>query len=227
MSTAEKLKPPQRVVAYVDGFNLYFGLRDAGYQRFLWLNVDELSQRLIRDDQELVATKYFTARISGAVPADSPARRVERDESRKRQATYLDALETVPALKVFEGQFLAGGIKCNNCGATWSKFEEKMTDVNIATELLVDAFANRFDVALLISADSDLVPPVRAVLRLFPHKRVNVAFPPERHSKELKDSASGQFVITRGYLKKSQFPDEVPTKSGFVLKRPEKWKETS
>lgn len=99
-----------------------------------------------------------------------------------------------------------------------------MTDVNIATELLVDAFANRFDVALLISADSDLVPPVRAVLRHFPHKRVNVAFPPERHSKELKDSASGQFIITRGNLKKSQFPDEVATQTGFVLKRPEKWK---
>lgn len=99
-----------------------------------------------------------------------------------------------------------------------------MTDVNIATELLVDAFANRFDVALLISADSDLVPPVRAIRRHFPHKRVIVAFPPERHSKELTDSATCRFMISRGYLKKSQFPDEVVTEAGFVLKRPEKWK---
>jgi uncharacterized LabA/DUF88 family protein len=223
MSAAEKQKQPQRVVSYADGFNLYFGLRDAGYQRFLWLNVDDLSQRLIRDDQELVATKYFTARISGGVPADSPGRRVERDDSRKRQATYLDALGTIPDLRIFEGQFLAGEVKCNNCGATWSKFEEKMTDVNIATELLVDAFANRFDVALLIAADSDLVPPVRAVRRHFPHKRVVVAFPPERYSKELKDFANGQLMISRGRLKKSQFSDELVTETGFVLKRPEKW----
>jgi uncharacterized LabA/DUF88 family protein len=224
MSIAEQKKQPQRVVCYVDGFNLYFGLRDAGYQRFLWLNVDALAERLIRDDQELVATKYFTARISGGVPSDSPSRRAERNDSRKRQATYLDALATVLALTIFEGQFLANRVTCNRCGATWSTFEEKMTDVNIATEMLVDAFANRFDVALLISADSDLVPPVTAVLRLFPHKRVNVAFPPERHSKELKDSASGQFVITRGALKKSQFPDEVTTENGFIVRRPEKWK---
>lgn len=223
MTTKEAPKSPQRVVCYVDGFNLYFGLRDAGYERFFWLNVDALAERLIREDQELVKTKYFTARISGGLPSDSPAKRAERNASRKRQATYLDALATVPALQIFEGQFLAGEVKCHNCGDSWPDFEEKMTDVNIATELLVDAFANKFDVALLISADSDLVPPVRAVLKYFPHKRINVAFPPERNSKELKDSASGQLIISRGYLKKSQFPDEVPTKTGFILKRPEKW----
>ena len=37
-----------------------------------------------------------------------------------------------------------------------------MTDVNIATAMLTDAYRDRFDTALLVSADSDLVPPVRA-----------------------------------------------------------------
>lgn len=106
MSTAEQPKPPQRVVSYVDGFNLYFGLRDAGYQRFLWLNVDELSQRLLRNDQELVATKYFTARISGGVPADEPKRRAERNDSRKRQATYVDALGRYLAYGFSRASFL-------------------------------------------------------------------------------------------------------------------------
>ena len=53
-----------------------------------------------------------------------------------------------------------------------------MTDVNISVELMTDASQNRFDVALLISADSDLVGPIEAVQRLFPAKRVMAIFPP-------------------------------------------------
>jgi len=57
--------PAQRVITYVDGFNLYFGLRDSGFKRFYWLNVKLLAQNLMKPYQKLVYTKYFTARISG------------------------------------------------------------------------------------------------------------------------------------------------------------------
>jgi hypothetical protein len=56
-----------------------------------------------------------------------------------------------------------------------------MTDINITTELLSDAFTDRFDVALLISADSDLVGPIQKVRHLFPEKRMIVVFPPAQH----------------------------------------------
>lgn len=216
-------KPKQKVAAYIDGFNLYFGIRECNLKRFLWLDLLSLARKLVLPHQEVAIVKYFTARISGGRPSDSPQYREQRNASRKRQSDYLQALVCATGIEVFEGQFLSKSMECRKCGATWSAFEEKMTDVNIATELLVDAFANHYDTALLISADSDLVPPVRAVRKCFPHKRVMVAFPPGRTSKELKESANGQFVVSKGHLKRSQLPNEVETETGYIIRRPEKW----
>ena len=98
-----------------------------------------------------------------------------------------------------------------------------MTDVNIATELLTDAFENMFDTALIISADSDLVPPVRAIRRFFPQKRVVVVFPPSRFSIHLKDASHTQLSIWRSTLARSQFPDKVTKADGYILHRPKQW----
>ncbi len=219
-----ELASRQRVGCYVDGFNLYFGLRDSGYRRFMWLDVSKLARHIVLPSQVVAYTKYFTARISGAKPTDRPDYAAERNAKRKRQATYLDALKALGEdLQIIEGHFLNRDQRCFKCGATWADAEEKMTDVNIATSMLVDAFANRFDTAVLISGDSDLVPPVKAVLNCFPHKRVIVAFPPGRSSAHLKVACSGQFVIHKGTLRKSQLQQEVSVAPGVTLRRPDKW----
>jgi hypothetical protein len=215
--------PAQRVICYVDGFNLYYGLRDSGFRRFLWLDVHSLAEQVKLPNQHVICTKYFTSLISGARPNDSPRYAAERTEKRKRQATYLDALRAhVSVLKIHFGHFLGKDLTCFACQSTWSTYEEKMTDVNIATEMLLDAYNDRFDTALLISADSDLVPPVRAIRAAFPEKRVVVAFPPGRSSFELKKAANAQFMISKGPLKRSQLPDEVSA-GGFTYRRPASW----
>ena len=101
---------------------------------------------------------------------------------------------------------------------------EKMTDVNIATELLSDGFANLFDTALLISADSDLVGPVKRVLHLFPSKRVIIYFPPNRHSVDLSKIASRILHVSRDILIKNQLPDCIQKSNGFILSRPTRWR---
>jgi len=101
---------------------------------------------------------------------------------------------------------------------------EKMTDVNIAVEMMSDAYQGLFDMALLVSADSDLCAPVIAIKNLFPDKRVIVAFPPQRHSAQLKRLAHGYFEIGRATLAKSAFPDDVPKADGFILHRPAEWR---
>jgi uncharacterized LabA/DUF88 family protein len=83
---------------------------------------------------------------------------------------------------------------------------EKMSDVNIAVELLSDAHRDRFDTALLVSADSDLRGPVEAVLREFAGKRVVVVFPPSRHSVALTQVASAYMTLGRAKLERSVFP---------------------
>ena len=84
-----------------------------------------------------------------------------------------------------------------------------MTDVNIATSLLGDAQDDAFDVAMVLSADSDLSSPVEAVLTRYPKKRVVVVFPPERRSDRLRRVASATFTVGRKVLKDSQLPENV------------------
>jgi uncharacterized LabA/DUF88 family protein len=202
----------ERLIAYIDGFNLYFGLRSKGWKRFYWLNLQSLIQNLLLSRQTLVDTKYFTAKIK------SPPNK------RKRQTTYLEALGTLTDFHIFYGHYLEAKTTCRNCGHTFTTYHEKMTDANIATELLTDAFQNRFDTALIISADGDLVGPVKKVKQLFPDKRIVIVFPPKRQSVELKKIANACLHIHRAILAKSMFPDRVPKPDGYVLKRPKQWR---
>ncbi len=55
----------ERVISYIDGFNLYFGLKSARLNRYLWLDLHNLSINLLKKPQQLVKVKYFTARITG------------------------------------------------------------------------------------------------------------------------------------------------------------------
>lgn len=202
----------QRVVAYIDGFNLYFGLRAAGLKRFYWLNLQALVQNLLKAGQDLVFTKYFTSRVS--YPADKE----------RRQSTFLDALETLSDFRIYYGHYQANPQRCRKCGNKSMVPNEKMTDVNIAVEMLSDAYQDLFDVAILISADSDLTAAVVAIMKLFPEKRIIIAFPPQRHSAQLERLAHGSFQIGRATIAKSVFPDKVPKADGFMLLRPQEWK---
>jgi len=96
-----------RVGAFIDGFNLYYGLRTKGWRRYYWLNLQRLAENLLKPDQHLVFTKYFTARISST--PDDP-------HKNKRQATYLDALQTLPEFHLYFGKYFVTQQKCRRCG---------------------------------------------------------------------------------------------------------------
>lgn len=207
------LPVPDRVAVYIDGFNLYFGMRGSGLGRYLWLDLCAFAKNLLKDGQQLVAVKYFTARVS-------------RPESkRKRQNAYLDALGTLDAtlFSIAYGNYQENQTVCARCGEPSDVPNEKQTDVNIAVGMLTDAFKDLFDVALLVSADSDLCPVVKAILALHPSKRVIAMFPPGRASKELAGTASGCVNIGRAKLSQSQFPNKVTVGSGYELIKPELW----
>jgi hypothetical protein len=206
---------PVRVITYLDGFNLYFGLRSKGWRQYYWLDVHAVSRALLLPGQSLVGVKYFTSRVSSAHGDPSRAH---------RQAVYLEALATVPGTSLFFGHYLSKAIRCHACGTQWQKHDEKMTDVNIATELLVDAFQDRFDTALLVTADSDLAGPITRLRELFPAKRVVVVFPPDRASKRLGQLASSALHVGRGVLARCQLPDAILKPDGFTLQRPATWR---
>lgn len=200
----------ERVIAYIDGYNLYFGLKDQGWKRYYWLNLQKLSERFLKPNQSLIETKYFTTVVKAP------------EKKRLRQQVFLDALRTLPNLHLFFGHFLYAEVECRQCKHTYVTHHEKMTDVNISVEMLKDAFQDRFDVAFLISADSDLVSPIQTVHNLFPKKKVVSVFPPERYSAALKQVSKGVLRIGRSDLAQCQFPEQVAS-GGVILQRPSSW----
>ncbi|MHB8335805.1 MAG: NYN domain-containing protein [Ignavibacteriaceae bacterium] len=201
----------ERVIAYIDGFNLYFGLKSKGWKRYYWLNQKLMIQNLLKSDQELVFTKYFSSRVS--FPPDKV----------KRQGDYLEALMTLSDFQIYYGKYQMNKQACRRCGNIQYVPNEKMTDVNIAVEILKDAYQDKFDTALLISADSDLSAPVKAIKELFPVKKIIIAFPPNRSSFALTKLASAFINIGRRTFAKSIFPDALKKSDGFILQKPNEW----
>lgn len=177
----------EKVIAYVDGFNLYFGMVEAGFSYCKWLDLKQLVQNLLKPYQDLKEVKYFTSRVSN------------NPDKQKRQSLYIDALQSI-GVKIIYGNYQDGNVTCLRCGHIWKSAKEKMTYVNIATAIIIDAYKDEYDTAMLISGDTDLVPPIREVHAIFKDKRVIIAFPPKRHNKVLAIAAKGSFVIGRKKL---------------------------
>jgi len=169
--------------------------------------------RPLKPYQELVVVRYFTASVRNDAPALA------------RQSSYLGALDAhARRSDIRLGRFQEKGVRCHQCGATWRSYEAKETDVSIAVSLFEDAATDLFDVALLISADSDLYPAIRAVRRINPQKRVVAVFPPSRHSDELRRVADAAFTLGDANIRSSLLPDPIRGPSGRVFTRPRSWR---
>ena len=204
----------RRVMVYVDGLNMYYGLKQAELRRYYWLDLRRLAQSLLLNDQSLAGVRYFTARFDPD-PGDP--------DQHIRQDTYLQALVTLDDLSIVYGKHLRKTRVCPHCNATILTYEEKMTDVNIAVALLNDAHDNLFDTAILVSADSDLASPIGEVRSRYTDKRIIVAFPPNRVSNDLRTVASGSFRIRRNHLRRNQLPNPVVKPDGDIIAKPQRW----
>ncbi len=99
--------------------------------------------------------------------------------------------------------------------------DEKGSDVNLASHLLRDGFRQEYELAVVVSNDSDLVEPIRIVrqeLRL-PLGLIN---PHSKPSRALLPHASFLKQIRRGLLAKCQFPDALADKEG-TFRKPNAW----
>lgn len=199
---------------YVDAFNLYYGsLRGTPYK---WLDLGKLCSLMLPRDT-IHRIKYFTALVDTRL--NDPGQRV-------RQRFYLRALRTLPNLTIYYGHFLSHAVTMPLAAnpsrlVSVIKTEEKGSDVNIATELLVDAFRDDFEAAAVVTNDSDLLAPIKVVHRDF-GKIVGVLNPQEHPSIPLHREAVFYKRIRRNTLKLSQFPDSLRDHNG-VFHRPSSW----
>lgn len=205
-----------RVYVYVDGFNLYY--RALKGTAFKWLNLRELAKRVLDPADTVEKVRYFTARVS--------ARSGDRDAPRRQQILF-NALKTVPDLEFHYGRFLPK-TKRRPLVST-GKFvevhdtEEKGSDVNLATHLLNDGWHKRYEVALVLSQDTDLIEPIRIVVRELGLKVGVVWLDGGRPNRYLAAAASFVRHIRPADLAASQFPDPIILPSGKQLNKPPGW----
>lgn len=229
---------------YVDGFNFYYGMFK-GKRRlpWKWLDLRLLSQRLM-PDREIHRIRYFTAEVT-PLPHDP--------DQAIRQQTYLRALETLPNCTIHRGTFLTtkkrqrpvhplpfppmkvpiaphavaevrrtlDSIRSLDVLNT----EEKGSDVNLASFLLLDAFDHDCDGAIIISNDSDLATPIEMVKTRF-GLDVTVFNPHLGEPTFLLKLASTRYRQLRpGVLRHCLFPDVVYDAAGNAIRKPQRWAE--
>lgn len=207
---------PKRVIAFIDGFNLYHAINDLGRHDLKWVDLRKLCGNYAPDPQlKLTQVYYFSAFATWRTGAFNRHRR------------YVRALQTAGVTPVM-GNFKAKDRRCRACGSEWVDHEEKETDVNIALYLLMGAFRNDYDRALLISGDSDLVPPVQIIRKEFPQKEIRIIAPAGRgYSMDLYNAAGGKKYCRQMkliHLERSLLPKVVRDLEGrAVTARPHKY----
>jgi uncharacterized LabA/DUF88 family protein len=204
-----------RANVYVDGFNLYYAaLKGTPYR---WLDLRKLCRFLLPNDR-IHRIRYFTA---------IPVYRWRDVPKGDRLQAYVRALETLPRLTVHYGSCRADTEWLPVSGSRTGQREhvirrdEKGSDVNLASMLLADGFRGDYEVAVVISTDSDLALPMRIVRRQL-QLPVGLLKPGDLFANELVRAATFYKPIREGVLAASQFPPQLTDEHGTITK-PSAW----
>jgi uncharacterized LabA/DUF88 family protein len=203
----------QKVIVYVDGFNFYYGLKgDPKWKRYYWLDIVKFFEKFMKPDQELIKVKYFSARP-------------DNQEKNARQYAFFQANMENSRFQLILGKYLKKKITCFNCGNIINTYEEKESDVRIATQIVSDSYEKNCDIAIVVSADSDMIPSVELAKQA--GQKVFIYFPPNHYSSNLAALANGHPIQLSKYesrFRQSLLPDVVHLKEeNYDLSIPEKW----
>lgn len=205
-----------RVSCYIDGFNLYHSIDDmnrasrGALNHLKWLDLKKLMTVFTDPSVHQIDTiKYFSAYATW------------KPDQHERHQIYVKALQS-KGINVILGQFKEKDIYCPGCKLIHKGHEEKESDVNIAVQLIGDAYTDQFDHAFIVSRDSDLSGPIRYIRQHFPKKKVKIIAPPHRrHSKELWALANSQASISQIHLERCLLDQTVVDSKGIkVCTRP-------
>jgi uncharacterized LabA/DUF88 family protein len=204
-----------RTYIYVDGFNLYNrALKNTPHK---WLDLKKLCEIELASYNQIEVIKYFTSPVKARTDPDQYI----------RQHTYLRALDTLGIVQVYYGKFLSKAIRRPPVSPPPAfvdvmSTQEKGSDVNLASHLLYDGFRNAFEVAVVISNDTDLREPIRLAVQEM-GKVVGVMLPEPAASGGLTSVASFVRNITRARLAASQFPGVLYSRKGKPIRKPPIW----
>jgi hypothetical protein len=210
---------------YVDGFNLYYSALRRRFPDCKWLDVRTLAETLFLND-DIGRVLYFSARVIA---------RPDNPQEATRQQTYFRALESRD-VEIFLGQFRSGtrwmrrAEPCPNgadCPVGEENIrvlstEEKGSDVNIASHLLIDAFRRDCEMAIVLTNDTDLVEPIR-IARNDLGLQLALLSPSDSPARSLRGTVDVVKKLRHGPMQASQFPDLLRDARGEIH-RPRAWR---
>lgn len=187
------------------------------WKKYYWLDMVKLCNNFLDPSHTLQKVKYFTA------PAIN-------DGKRKRQETFLKANKVLNngIFEVINGKYIVKDIICYKCNKTFERPEEKITDVNIATQIMRDCYMGEVDRVVILTADSDLLPPMKFILNDTKNIKLKLIFPPKAYSSDLfnymKDNNQRVSFMEKSesFFSDSMLPDIVE-QAGSFLTRPSNW----
>ena len=216
-----------RTIVYIDGFNLYYrALKGTSHK---WLNIAAMSAAALPSNCQIEAINYYTAHISGRVDPGAP----------RRQHAYLRAIATLPNVAIHFGNFLvsqkwAGLVQPPDFRPPFAlpptaspqvayiwKTEEKGSDVNLGVHLVRDAFQHRFELAAVLTNDTDLVEPLRIVTQEL-KLPVTLLTPAAQPAVALTRVATSVRHV-KPYIGPCQLPDPVPVPGKTPIAKPADW----
>ena len=213
-------RPRTRV--YIDGFNFYYAaFRRGRFQPYKWLDVVRFCRQAL-PHSEVERVRYFTAPLN-------PSR--GRADQRKRQDAYLAALRTLPDLRIHFGEFvehpklkeLVGPPAQGPTTALVWVPEEKGSDVNLASHLLVDGFLGKYELAVVVSNDADLLEPVRLVRAILGLPVGVIKVDGGQRACVFAGKADFIRTVRRSHFASSQLPSEIRDSRGRVVRKPREW----
>lgn len=150
-SLAELGDPRPRAALYVDGFNLYHPIKEMRENHLKWASLWRLGELLCeKGGQRLERVVFCTA-----VP------KIDRDAGKHDRHIKFNAAQKACGVAVVLGHYVPEPIELDGVPTGEHRWTEKQTDINVALELLFDGLDDRFEVAFLLSADTDQVATAR------------------------------------------------------------------
>jgi uncharacterized LabA/DUF88 family protein len=207
-----------RFGAYVDGFNLYYALKRMQRRDLYWLNLESLMQVLVPAGSSLEFVNYYTS-----PSLETPSNRGIRG----RQELYWKALRSEPKVRILLGKIVPRTMRCGaHCKSSFTKWQEKETDVKIGLDILKDSLTGTVDGIILITGDTDQIPTLKMLAESCPKVPRRLFLPPmtEHFPRELTSAATFVGSLRESKLKECQFPDSICLADGRIITRPIKWR---
>jgi uncharacterized LabA/DUF88 family protein len=204
-------EPRRRGAVYIDGFNLYWPIKESNLEHLKWSNLRRLSEILCENENlDLVKAVFCTA-----LPKHKP-------DSYERHVKF-NAAQIANGVTVIKGHYVPedGG----------ERYSEKQTDINVALSLICDGLDDVYDVAFLVSADSDQVATGKFFKERLASKGKQMfavipftkTYPPDYVGLGIE-----RRDVTIDMIEAALMPEQVQGKVGIIwrpepYKRPEGW----